>query len=147
MKFILKLLSSVILTSLSVINVNACGTKQGSPELFTGTFDKINKFSVSIINTKLSIPVMDLLLYKKDVIKPTGFLRDFYNNYGYIKFEIGGEILEKFLNIYGLNINNNEEIIENIINNTSIYNGYITIVKYASYVNFYYISGKISANT
>lgn len=144
MKFILKLLSAVTLTSFSIINLNACGVEKGSPQTFKATFDKINKFNVIIIN--MSIPVMDLKLYKNDVLDNAGSLNDFYNKEGYIKIEIGGKMFSKFLNVYGLNINNTETEIKDKLNNTVVSNGNITIVKYAPYVNFYYLndfSGKI----
>ncbi|WP_174481624.1 hypothetical protein [Spiroplasma endosymbiont of Danaus chrysippus] len=144
MKFILKLLSVVTLTSFSVINLNACGVEQGLPQTFTATFDKINKFNVIIINK--SIQVMDLKLYKNDVLDIAGSLNDFYNKEGYIKIEISGTMFSKFLNLYGLNMNNSEREIKDKLNNIVVSNGNITIVKYAPYVNFYYLhdfSGKV----
>lgn len=144
MKFILKIISAVTLTSFSVINLNACGVEQGSPQTFKATFDKINKFNDIIIN--MSIPVMDLKLYKNDVLDNAGSLNDFYNKEGYIKIEISGTMFSKFLNVYGLNMNNTETEIKDKLNNTIVSNGNITIVKYAPYVNFYYLhdfSGQI----
>ncbi|MBP1527465.1 hypothetical protein [Spiroplasma endosymbiont of Dactylopius coccus] len=144
MKFILKILSVVTLTSFSVINLNACGVEQGLPKTFTATFEKINKFNVIVVN--MSIPVMDLKLYKNDVLDNAGSLNDFYNKEGYIKIEISGKMFSKFLDVYGLNMNNTETEIKDKLNNTIVSNGNITIIKHAPYVNFYYLkdfSGKV----
>ncbi len=137
MKFILKLLSTIKLATLPVTVTTACGIEQGLPQTFTAKFDKINKFNVTIIN--MSIPVMDLKLYKNDVIDNSDYLSDFYNKEGYIKIEIGGTMFSKFLNVYGLNMNNTEKDIKDKLNNTIISNGNITVRKYAPYVNFYYL--------
>ncbi|WP_425376751.1 hypothetical protein [Spiroplasma endosymbiont of Aleiodes alternator] len=88
----------------------------------------------------MSIPVMDLKLYKNDVLDNSGSLNDFYNKEGYIKIEISETMFSKFLNVYGLNMNNTEKEIKDKLNNTIISNGNITIVKYAPYVNFYYLN-------
>lgn len=136
-KFILKLLSIIKLTTLPVTVTTACGIEQGLPQNFIAKFDKINKFNVIIIN--MSIPVMDLKLYKNDVVDNSDSLSDFYNKKGYIKIEIGGIMFSKFLNVYGLNMNNTEKDIKDKLNNTTISNGNITVRKYAPYVNFYYL--------
>ncbi|WP_339042177.1 hypothetical protein [Spiroplasma endosymbiont of Apeira syringaria] len=144
MKHILNLLSIIKLTTISVTVTTACGIEQGLPQNFTAKFDKISKFNVIIIN--MSIPVMDLNLYKSYVLDNAGSLNDFYNKEWYIKIEISGTMFSKFLNVYGLNMNNTESEIKDKLNNTIVSNGNITIVKYAPYVNFYYLndfSGKV----
>lgn len=144
MKFVLKTVIIIILTLIPETSTIACDYTVGKPQTYNIIFKKIKKFVPNLINISMSI--MDLKLYSKDVTSSSEFPQDFYKQDGFIKIEVSNEtIFNQFLKIYEINKNYTEEEIKNKISNNSIFNGTIVITKYKQYSNFFYLisfSGK-----
>lgn len=146
MKFVLKTISTMILTLAPTTATIACDYTAGTPQTYNATFTKINKFVPNLINISMSI--MDLQLYKQDVNGASKFPDEFYKQNGFIKIEISNETnFNQFLKIYELDKSYTEQQIKDKISTTSILNGTILFAKYKQYSNFYYLigfSGKIN---
>lgn len=146
MKLILKLLSTIALTSLPV-TITGCTNIIGEPCTYNVAFKKINKFEINTIN--LLLPVMDFKLYKSDVIFTksadipiisNNFPADFEQQ-GFIKIQIANkEIFNDLLSVYALDKSTSKEKIKSSLNHCPIIDGKINITKYPTYSNFFYLN-------